>query len=638
MLDLIRNNTQSLGVKIAFGIIILVFVFWGLGSVQSMNNPTTVATVNDVPITVMDFERAYQQARENIRQQNPQLTPEQIKQMQLPQQVLQQLVITSLLKEEVKRLHLNVSPQALRTAIFSMQAFHDANGKFDPARYKILVDAQFLGAGNFEAMISEELAQAQLREDLTLTAKGFPSETAAFFGYTYENRDIEYIFFPASDFMAQTPAPAEDALKAYYESNRAAFTVPATMDLAYVSVYPKNLVKADSITAEAVQAYYDAHKDEYAVRKAAKARHILLKLAEDASEAEVQATTEKMQGLLNQIKEGADFATLAKDNSEDTMSAVDGGNLDWVAAGDTVQPFNDALAAMKAGDVSDIVRTQYGLHIIKVDELRDDSFTPLAEVEDSIRETLAEEAGLGKIREVVDTLIEANVLGKDLAEAAKAQGLELQNSGLKTAAELQSLLALTTEQGASLFKTAQGVPLDTALSTTDKGYIIARVAKKVDATALPFEDVKADIIATLTKEAALAQAVTAATAARKDFDTTAPATEKIKLVEKTMRGQPLGELGNLPELGTALFAANEGQWLTEAYPATIDGVDGAVLARVTRISAGDDEAWKPMEGILAQALVNQRQEKMFQLFLFALREKAQFEIINQAYLDALMAQ
>ncbi len=638
MLDLIRNNTQSLGVKIAFGIIILVFVFWGLGSVQSMNNPTTVATVNGQAITVMDFERAYQQARENIRQQNPQLTPEQIKEMQIPQQVLQQLIITSLLKEEVKRLQLDVSPQALREAIFSMQVFHDANGKFDAARYKSLVESQFLGAGNFEAMVSEELAQTQLRQDLTLTAKGFPSETAAFFGYTYETRDIEYVFFPTSDFMAQVPAPAEDAVKAYYESNRAAFTVPATMDLAYVSVYPKNLVKADAITAEAVQAYYDANKDDYAVRKAAKARHILIRLAEDASEADVQAATEKMQGLLTQIKDGADFATLAKDNSEDTMSAVDGGNLDWVAAGDTVQPFNDALAVMKEGDVSDIVRTQFGLHIIKVDELRDASFTPVAEVEGAIRDTLAEEAGLGKIREVVDSLIEANVLGKDLAEAAKAQGLELKNSGLKTATELQSLLALTTEQGASLFKAVEGVPLDTALSTTDKGYIIARVAKKVDAAALPFEEVKAEIIATLTKEAALNEAVSVATAARKDFDTTAPATENIKLVEKTMRGQPMGELGNVPELGTALFAANEGQWLTEAYPVSIDGVDGAVLARVTRVGAGDDEAWKPMEGILAQALVNQRQEKMFQLYLFALSEKAQVEVVNQAYLDALMAQ
>ncbi len=638
MLDLIRNNSQSLAVKIAFGVIILVFVFWGLGSVQSMNSSTTVATVNGEAITVIDFEQAYQQARESVRAQNPQITPEQMKFMQIPQQVLQQLVATALLKEEVKRLGITVAPETLRAAIVSMPAFQNSEGKFDPAMYKSMVEAQFLGAGNFEARVREQLALNLLQQDMTLTAKGFASETAAFFGYTYEERDVDYVFFPASLFTSKVATPAEDSVKAFYESNRPLYTIPAKADVSYVAVYPKDLGSADAISAEAVQKYYDAHQSEFAVRKASNARHILLKVDKDAPQEQVQATTEKLQGLLDQIKNGADFATIAKDNSEDSLSAVEGGSLGWVAEGETVQPFNDAMFSLKPGEISEIIRTDFGVHVIQVEEVREAGVKPLTDVEIYIRDTMAEEAGHAKIREVVDALIEANVLGKDLAVAAKEQGVELKNSDLKTGAELAQELKLTGAQAETLLATGEGVPLDTALSTTDNGYVIARIAKKTEATVRPFEDVKADIVTALTKEEALTMALEAAAEARKGYEATAPLAENIKTVSKAMRGQAIGVLGNQPEMGTALFAANVGEWLPAAYPATIDGEEGAVLVRVARAGTGNQEAWKPMEGILAQALVNQRQEKMFQLYLATLQEKAQVEIVNQSYLDALMAQ
>ncbi len=638
MLNFIRNNSQSLGVKLAFGIIILVFVFWGLGSVQSMNSSTTVATVNGEAITVIDFEQAYQQTRESVRAQNPQITAEQIKQLQLPQQVLQQLIVNALLTEEIKRLKLSVSPEVLREAITSIPAFQNAEGKFDAEQYKRFVDTQYLGAGNFEAMVREELTQGKLRQDLTATAKGFSSETAAFFGYTYEERDIDYIFFPAADHMTSVAAPAADAVKAFYESNRALYALPAKVDVAYVSVTPEALGKKDAISAEAVQAYYDANKSQYEEPKKFKARHILLTVAEDATQEEVDKATQTLQDLATQIKEGADFATLATEHSQDPGSAPNGGDLQWLSSGDTVPAFNDVLITMQAGDMSDVVRTNFGVHLIKVDEVQDARLVPLAEVEDAIRTTLATEEGTAQMGAVVDALIEANVLGKDLDQAAKGYGLEVQKTGLSTADALQSALKITPAQATTIITTESNVPLDTALTTQDKGYVIARVGEKVEASVRPFEEVKEDIITALTKEAAVTKALETAAAARKTFDATAPDAASIKSISKVMRGQAVGELGNQPELGTALFGAEVDAWLPSAFAVTVDGQDGAVLTRVSRVGTGAEESWKPMEEILSQALVNQRQEKMFQLFLFALSEKAQVEIVNQEYLDALMAQ
>ncbi len=638
MLDLIRNNSQSVAVKVAFGIIILVFVFWGLGSVQSINNSTTVATVNGEAITVIDFEQAYQQARESVRAQNPQITSEQLKQMQLPQQVMQQLVLNALLTEEVKRLQLGVSAQTLRQAIVAMPIFHNAEGQFDPALYKSIVEARFLGAGNFEKMVDQQMAQDNLRQDLTLTAQGFGSETSAFMGYTYEERDIDYVFFPAADYLSSVEAPAEDSVKAYYESHRANYTLPAKADVSYVTINPIAIGNPAGFDADAVKAYYDAKQDEFSVAKKFKASHILLPLAENAAEEEVQKTTATLQGILAEIKNGADFAAMAKEHSGDTGTKENGGSLNWVGEGETVPAFNDMLISMQPGQVSEIVRTNFGLHIIKVDEIQEATVQPLAQVEEQIRTNLARDAGLAKIREVVDALIEANVLGKDLAAAAKAQGLEVAQSGLKTSAELEKELFMPAAQVAKIFAVGEGVPLDTALETSDLGYVVARVSKKEEASVRPFEEVKADIISILTKQEAQNKALAAANEARKGYDATAPQADSIKQISGAMRGQPLGELGNAPELGVALFAAAKGAWLPEAYAVTMNGAAGAVLARVESIGTSSADVWKPLEEILATALSSQRGDKMFQLFLSALSSKAEVKIVNQGYLDSLMAQ
>ncbi len=636
MLDFIRSNSQSLGVKLAFGIIILVFVFWGVGSMQSMSPATLVASVNDEPISIIAFERAYMQAREDVRRNNPDITPAQLAQMQLPQQVLQQLILASLLQQEAKRLDLVVAPAELRMAIEQIPAFQNAEGGFDPELYKRLVNAQGQRLSEFENALGNQLLEGKLRRDVTITGEAFDSEVAAFFNFTYEQRDVEYLFFPAEDAVSKLSPPAEDSLNAYYESNRGAFSLPAKASIDYILVSPTTVVTPESITAEAIAKYYESNKDKFTTQPRAKVRHILLTVEPTATPEDVEKITAKAHEILKELKNGADFAALAKKHSQDTTTAVNGGDLDWVNPGDTVPTFNDAVFSMKAGDISEPVRSEFGVHIIKVDEFNPAATKALAEVEADIRTELAGEQGAVKLREVLDNLIEANILGKNLADAAKAQNLELKRSELLPAFELEKLLQISPQGSAQILATSAGVPLDAALTAENNTYIVARVIEKTDATTRPFAEVKDEIFKILQETNALEEATRVATELRKNIDT---ATDlKPKLIAGVQRDADVGVLGSQPTMNTALFDAEEGAWLPTVYDASVDGKRGAVLVRVTKIKDSQDAQLGAMQQIIANVLAMQRKEKMFQLFLASLSEKADIEILNEQYLNMVSEQ
>ncbi len=633
MLDFIRNSAQSLGVKVAFGLIILVFVFWGVGNMQNMNASSVVASVNGEFITAVDFERTYRQAYEAVRSQNPQITPNEINNMQLPRQVLEQLVLESLLLQEAKRLNISVSPLELRAMIEKIPAFHDAQGKFDSQIYTRLATSQFPSVGAFEKNLTNQVLAEKLRKDLTATAVTLPTETRAFYNYTFEKRDVEYIFFAAD--AAKVAEPTEDSIKAAYESERALYTLPAKSNVSYVLVNARDLGKPQSITDEAIKAYYDKNVAKFSTSARAKVRHILLRLNAESTEADVQKAESTMAEIQKQLNENADFAELAIKYSEDDGTAPNGGDLDWVGIGETVPPFNDAVFAMQAGQISAPVRTDFGLHLIKVEEVEEAKVKPLVEVSDEIRINIAEEAGLAKIREVVDTLIEANILGNDLAEAAKAQGLSLEETGLKTAAELESLLKINAQAAADIMEKGQGVPLDSSLQTIDNAYIIARIKEKMPSSVRPYDSVKADIIQKLKNQAAMETALKTAGETSKTLKDTAPEGLSIESIPMINRGGPVGVFGEKPDMSVALFNANKGEWLPSAYAVTVDGKNGAALVRVSNLVQAQEGDWKTMEQILESVLTNQHRDKMFQLFMLALSNKAEVEILNEAYFSTV---
>lgn len=643
MLDYIRSNAQSLGIKLAFGIIILVFVFWGVGSLQTGGGSGVVATVNKQPIMAQELARALQYAEENIRRNMPDVNSEQIRQMQLGRQVLQQLVVDAVLGQEARRLGMDVTPVELRRAIGQIRVFHNEAGQFDPAVYKRVLEAQRQPPAQFEERMRRGLLEDKFRRDMTEGAYVAPGEARAFYDFAQEARALEYVFFPAEEGKAE--APADDEVKAWYESNRKLFAVPAKRDVQYLVVRPGDLVGTDAISPGEVREYYEKRQGEFATPERVHVRHILLPLPANADKDAAAAVEKTLGEITDALKKGEDFAKLAGTHSKDTLSAAKGGDLGWVERGVTVEPFEKAAFALKPGEVSAPVRSNFGWHLIKCEGREEAGTLPLDKAEADIRAKLAAQKGAERMRDVVDALVEANILGKSLDEAGKPHKLAAQSTGLLSAPELQAKLGLREKDVQGLMQAAAGAPIDNALESTlggelgksDGAVVIARVTQAEPEKTRSFDEVKREIVSRLTADRALAAALKQARdirAAMKDA-TALPAAQmpRVQKIDKVSRGGDVGALGDEPALSEALFAAPVGQWLPAAYTVSVDGKKGGALVRVTGILPPDDKEWGTLSAAVENRLTNQRQMQMFQSFMEMLLQRADIRITNETLLQ-----
>jgi len=200
MLDYIRTNTQSWGVKAAFGIIILVFVFWGIGSMHS-TPPTVAAIVNSETIHAQDLAREMQRIEEAIRANYPTITSEQLRTLNLQQQAEQTLIVGALLRQEAKRTGFSVSPLELRKVIEKNPAFHNETGQFDPKTYLRILELQHTTPGSYEGRISQELLVQKLYNAVTTPVEVSEAEARMIFHFSQKQRQVSYLLFTSRDYL-----------------------------------------------------------------------------------------------------------------------------------------------------------------------------------------------------------------------------------------------------------------------------------------------------------------------------------------------------------------------------------------------------------------------------------------------------
>lgn len=635
MLNFIRSNTQSFGVKLAFGIIILVFVFWGVGSLTDQGSVNVVASVNGEPILFQQYERAYANAEETVLRNNPNVTREQLRAEHFGRQVLRQMVFQTLLRQEAARAGISVTPLELRRAVGEIKAFQNEQGRFDPAAYEYVLNTQRISPARYEQDLREELLRMKVQNLVAASAWIDPAEAQNRYNFLREQRNVEYIFIPAKEFMAASK-PSEAEITAYYDGHKQEFAVPPAVDTEYVRVNPAELVKPESISVADAEAWYTANQSRFTEAEQVKAAHILVPLAENAPEADVkkaQATIAKIQA---ELKGGKSFATVA-DAHNGPNAGGPGGDLGWVPRGRTVKPFEDAAFALTAGQTSGPVRTGFGLHIIKVDEKKTDGTKPFKDVDDEARQALAVELGSEKMADVLDTLISDNILGKPLAESAAHFGLKAELTGLSSRQNLEQKLGLSTASAETLLATPAGSPVDTPLEAGNQ-YFVARVVKSEPASIKPLASVKEDIIKRMSDEKALKAALERAAALRKEIKDDAgslPANlqKMVKSAPAVTRGSALGDFTPDLALSTALFANKVGAWLPAAF--AVDGKEGAgaLLAKVKSVQAPDNEEWKSVEAMLVDGVAQERINGLFQAFAQTLLNKAKVDVRNNAIVD-----
>ncbi|OOE86504.1 peptidylprolyl isomerase [Salinivibrio siamensis] len=384
MMERIREGTNSLAVKIILSLIIFSFAFAGVGSYLAGGSNPPAATVGDKEISRAELDRAYQNERARMQQQageqfNQLLgNPEYVKRFR--QNILDRMINDLLLEQAASELGLRVSDAQVKAAIRAMPQFRQG-GQFNNDRYQAALRQTGMSADEFANYMRTDLMRQQLVNGLQGSGFVLPSELENLYRLEAQSRQVRTITLPVADFAEQVSL-TDDELEAYYQANRDDYIQPRMVKVAYVELTGEGLANEVQISDEAIATYYQDNQSQYGSQERRKVSHILIEGTGDEAKA-------KAQQALERLNQGAAFAALAKEMSDDTFSAEQGGSLDWIEP-DVMDPAFEkaAYALSEKGDVSGLVQSDFGYHIIRLDDIDPADVTPLAEVKDDIRTEL----------------------------------------------------------------------------------------------------------------------------------------------------------------------------------------------------------------------------------------------------------
>jgi peptidyl-prolyl cis-trans isomerase D len=626
MLDLMRKHASGWLVKIVFGLIIIVFVAWGVNFTSKNNN--VVAYVNDEPITVREFGRAHDQALRRLKAQNPQISNEDLRKAQFKHSVLGRLINTRLMEQQAQALGLSVSAPEIREVIQNIPAFQNEDHRFDFDRYKAILAQEGQTAPDFENSMRQDYVVQRLMSYLGLPGIATQRQGRTLYDYLLQKAVIDYVLFDAEDYM-HVVGVTDKEINDFYQNNQKLFIKPAQIQINYLSFTPEDLASSEEISDEDIKAYYETHQDQFTHPESVKVRHILIAVDEDASPQDVQKAKRKTEKLRSRIKIGEDFAKVAEKNS-DGPSAVQGGDIGWMTRGQMVKPFEDTAFELQPGQVSEPVRTRFGWHLIKVEEHESEGVSSLDEARQEIHGILAEEQASDRVTVLLDKAMEQASAGSKLADIAQNLNLQVKQSDLSDLQTLRNAFGMTEEAAQTLFNRPVGMIADTPLSI-EKGYLLAEKVTETPVAVQPLEDVRDAVEKKLKTDKARAMALEQAQAALKKLqDPEQTAKERRALSAKIQTSEPFGRKGFIPGLGSSpllagqAFDAKEGQWLPEAYEVNA----GAVIASLDRLVPASEDDWEEQKERWLAMLSEQRQREVVSAFLTELRNKADIEVVQ----------
>lgn len=401
MLKVMRNSFHHLKwiliavvAAFVFGFVFIDMGLGGGGIGRSGDIRNYAARVNGETISINEYQRAVANLESMYSQMyGQQFTPQMAEQMGLQRQVLDSLVDQRLLMQEARRLHLSATPEEIRNKLMEIPGFTE-NGKFIGMElYNNYVTGRlgYASPSAFEEDLARELTLQKMESALMNSIVISPKAAEAEYRRNNENAKIRYVVLPAdplSPNASVTPAEVEQ----YYKANIQKYAHGEQRQIRYLLAdFAKARTQINPSDAE-LQAAYNANRTRYRTPGAAKVQHILIKVDPTAPPAADAAARAKAQGLVQQLRAGADFAALAKANSEDPSSSGNGGDMGWVDQGQTVQAFEQAIFSIPLNTISDPIRSQeYGYHIVKVTERREPGVRSFDEVKPELTSTVVNE-------------------------------------------------------------------------------------------------------------------------------------------------------------------------------------------------------------------------------------------------------
>ncbi len=428
MLLEIREKAQGWFAWLIVAFITIPFALWGIQSYLGVGKAPVAATVNGTDIPMQELDRTTRQLRERLRTQlGSAYRPEMFSDKELRKQALEQLINDAVLRDTAHDWQLRVSDEVVRQYIQSIPYFQN-NGHFDVKAYRAALRNQGLSERSFEESVRMDLVMAQLRGGVVASALATDREIDDLIRLRDQQRTVAWVVVDGRRLLGDWQ-PDDKTLEDYYQEHKSRWTIPERVKVEYLLLDPETVGDQVEVTEEGLQAYWQEHQDEFKAPEERQVRHILISVPKDADQAAQAQALEKAKKIREQLKNGADFAELAKQYSQDPGSREQGGDLGWITRGIMVKPFEEAAFKLAKGEISEPVRTQYGYHIIQVtginaggkgtlDSLRD-------KVEAAYRRNQAENLIFDKAEKLADLAYENP---DDLTTAAEALGLKIQTS------------------------------------------------------------------------------------------------------------------------------------------------------------------------------------------------------------------
>jgi len=606
-------------------IVFYIPAFTGTGGAGSPGE--AIATVGGETITVGEFQRAYLQRRQLYERLYQNLDPAALRALGLEEQVIDGLVTQRVLVLEAQRLGLRVSDHELARNMASAPDLQE-NGRFigvDELRRRLQLQGASLA--EFEEQRRSQLLIEKLQAVVSAGAIVGDSETEREYRRENETVKAEYALADAARFRAEATASDEEA-KARYDANPAAYAIPERRVVQYVLVDPQALSARVTVTDRDVEVYYQEHRDEFRSDEEVCASHILVKVkaTPEAAEGHPDADARRIaQGLLDRVKAGADFAAIAKASSEDKGSAPGGGDLGCFGRGRMLPEFEGAAFSLGPGETSDLVKTSFGYHVIRVASRKDQAFLPLDAVKERVRQTLLGQRARSLAEAKLGELQQALARGKGLEEVAKAAGVTLEKSAPFAKGEAPEPIG-SPQLAARAFelKVGQGEPEPFGVARGAAFIALAEIqAPRTPELKEIADKVKADVSEQKAFERARALAAEVrARALQVGLEKAASAAGLVRKETPTPvgRGQALAELGTGAALEQAVYLLGEKE-LSE--PIRVKG--GYALVRVLEKKPFDAAAFEKEKGRIAAQLRDAKRNQLFQAYMSEARKRFPIE-------------
>lgn len=603
-----------------------IFLVYGLQSSGGGGGPaqgSVVAVVEGVEIPYVEYTKTYNGQVDFYRQFYPGLSLKEMEErFDLKKRSLDSLVNARLLLVEAERMGLRISDKELRRKIEGTALFQEG-GRFDPVKYRQILGASRVAPGAYEESQRLEMLTEKVRNIVQEAAQVTEGEVLEAYRKDKEKVSLELLALPFESYRGWVSVESGE-VEDYYDENAEEYRRPERVKASYITIKADSLMAEVKASEDDLKAYYDENIDRWETPAQVKARHVLIKTVPGDDETRKSELRERAQFVLDKALEGADFAELAKEFSQDG-SGPDGGDLGWFGPGQMVPAFEDAAFDMDPGEISEIVETEFGFHIIKVEDVRAEGVKEFEDVRAEVEELYRRDRSLALAEKKADQVNES-LYDEEFSKVASDNGLDIQTVERLTRQDPLPGIAYSPEVTEELFTLEDGEISEIHRQGRDF-YIFQAVEKK--ASFVPSLDaVRGDVEADVLLEKAGEKAAEEG----RDYLRKLRDGEKFADLARQVKGEVkktefFSRIGFVPEAGTqgetfaAAFDIDEG-----GYGGPVTSGEKVWIFRVAERQDPPTEGFEEEKTALIDRLQEQKRERLFSSWLADLKAKRSIEI------------